>query len=355
MGAAKDEVVRVSEARARDWATEVFVSTGMRSPEAALVADNLVTADCRGLMSHGLMRTRVYVERLKTGSIDPRATPEVAGQSGAVLIVDGRNAMGQVVVDFAVERAIEKAREHGIGVVGVRGSNHFGTCEYYAMKASAVKMIGIVATVSATNVMAPFGGVEGLLGNNPVGIAVPTGKAPPLVLDLAMSVAAGGKIRLAAETGQPIPQDWAIDAEGNPTTDPLAALEGTVLPMAGYKGYGMAFMVGVLAAILPGAAFGREVGDQYRQLSGVQNVGHFVEVLDISRFLDPNVFEQHVDAAIDLMHEARKAPGTDRILVPGEREYLISIEQHAHGIAYPRALVQDLNALATEISLAGLI
>jgi LDH2 family malate/lactate/ureidoglycolate dehydrogenase len=261
------DVVRVSESRAREWNVEVFVAAGMRPHDAALVANNLVSADCRGLFSHGLIRTRVYVKRLRTGSTDPCATPEVVDESGATVIIDGRNAMGQVVAELAVERAIERARKHGVGVVGVRGSNHFGTCEYYAMKASAARMIGIVATVSASNIMAPFGGAERLLGNNPLGIAIPTHEAPPLVLDLAMSVAAGGKIRVAAETGDPIPEEWALDATGNPTTDARAALEGTVQPLAGYKGYGLALMVAVLSAILPGAAFGREVSDLYREFT----------------------------------------------------------------------------------------
>lgn len=348
-------IVRVPESRARQWNIGMFVTAGMRPQDAAIVADNLVGSDCRGLFSHGLMRTRAYVKRLQTGSTDPIVTPEVVDRFGATAIVDGRNAMGQVVGEFAVEQAIEQAREHGVGVVGVRGSNHFGTCEYYAMKASAAHMIGIVATVSSHNIMAPFGGAEGLIGNNPVGIAIPTRNAPPLVLDLAMSVAAGGKIRLAAETGGSIPEDWALDATGRPTTDPLAALEGTARPLAGYKGYGLAFIVAMLSAVLPGAAFGRDVTDLYRDFTRAQNVGHFVQAIDVGRFGDVEAFEERVDAAIELMHSAKRTAGVDHILVPGEREHLIALEQRAHGIAYPRAIVDDLNALAAEFGTTPLV
>lgn len=348
-------VVRVPEATARRWNAGVFVAAGMRPHDAAIVADNLAAADCRGLFSHGLMRTRAYVKRLQTGSTDPLATPEVVDGSGPTAVVDGHNAMGQVVGEFAVGRAIARAREHGVGVVCVRGSNHFGTCEYYAMKASAAHMIGIVSTVSSHNIMAPFGGAEGLIGNNPVGIAIPTRNAPPLVLDLAMSVAAGGKIRLAAETGESIPEDWALDTTGRPTTDPLSALEGTVRPLAGYKGYGLAFMVAMLSAVLPAAAFGRDVTDLYRNFTRAQNVGHFLQVIDVGRFGDVRAFEERVDSAIELMHSAARSPGVEHILVPGEREHLIAVEQRAHGIAYPRAIVDDLNALAGELGTTGLV
>ena len=346
--------VRIPEARARDWSVGVFVAAGMGPEDAALVADNLVGADCRGLFSHGLLRARVYVTRLRSGAIAATARPAVVEDAGATMIVDGRNAMGQVVAEFAMARAIERARVHGVGIAAVRGSNHFGSCDYYALQASTARLIGIVATVSAGNIMAPFGGAERLLGNNPLAIAVPTRQAAPLVLDLAMSVAAGGKIRLAAETGEAIPVGWALDAAGNPTTDARAALEGSVQPMAGYKGYGLALMVAMLAAVLPGAAFGREVGDLYREASRAQNVGHFVQAIDVSRFMDPEEFARRVDAAIDLMHAASKAPGVERILVPGEREHLIAIEQRAQGVGYPRAVVEDLNALAGELGVARL-
>jgi LDH2 family malate/lactate/ureidoglycolate dehydrogenase len=346
---ATPSVTRVPESEARRWSIGIFVEAGMRPDDAATVADNLVASDCRGLFSHGLMRTRAYVKRLQTGCTDPLATPAVVERSDGTSIVDGRNAMGQVVGTFAVEQAITQARQHGVGVIGVRGSNHFGTCEYYAMKASAAHMIGIVATVSSHNIMAPFGGAEGLIGNNPIGIAIPTRHAPPLVLDFAMSVAAGGKIRLAAETGESIPQDWALDLTGSPTTDPLVALEGTVQPLAGYKGYGLAFMVAMLCAVLPGAAFGRDVTDLYRDFTRAQNVGHFVQAIDVGRFGDVEAFEARVDAAIELMHSAKRSTGVDRILVPGEREHLIAQEQRAYGIAYPQAIVDDLNALAGEL------
>lgn len=350
-----EATVRISESRAKAWSVEAFVAAGMRSLDAALVADNLVSADCRGLFSHGLMRARVYVERLRTLATDPLATPVILRESGPTLLIDGRNAMGQVVADFAMGQAIAKARESGVGVASVRGSNHFGACEYYALKATSSHMIGVVATVSALNIMAPFGGAEPLLGNNPLAISVPTREAPPLVLDMAMSVAAGGKIRLAAKTGESIPNSWALDAAGKPTSNAKEALAGTVLPMGGHKGYGLSLIVAMLAAILPGAAFGRDVSNLYEEFTRGQNVGHFMEAIDVGRFTDPELFGEQVDAAIDLMHSAKRAPGVDRILVPGEREHLIALEQRAQGIRYPRAIVEDLNVIGRELGISSLV
>ena len=347
-------LLRIPELRAREWAAAAFVAAGMRHGDAGLVSNSLVDADCRGLFSHGLMRVRAYVRRLLTGSTDALGTPKVVESSGATVVIDGDNAMGQVVAELSVDQAVEKARTHGVGIAVVRGSNHFGTCEYYAMKVSAQRMIGLVATVSSHNLMAPFGGAEALLGNNPLSIAIPTLGAPPLVLDIAMSVAAGGKIRLAAETGDPIPLEWAFDAAGNPTSSAQAALEGTVRPMAGYKGYGLSLMVAMLAALLPGAAFGRDVGDMYREFTHAGDVGHFFQAIDIGRFGDHELFLRRVDAAIDLMHSAKKATGVEQILVPGEREYLISVEQKANGISYRREIVDDLNAVAGELGVAAL-
>jgi LDH2 family malate/lactate/ureidoglycolate dehydrogenase len=347
-------LVRISELRAQKWTTAAFVAAGMRKDDASLVSNSLVHADCRGVFSHGLMRVRAYTKRLLSGSTDALATPKVVEKSGASVVIDGHNAMGQVVAELAVDRAVAQAHMHGVGIAAVRGSNHFGTCEYYAMKVSAQKMIGFVATVSAHNSMAPFGGAEAMLGNNPLAIAIPTLDAPPLVLDMAMSVAAGGKIRLASETGDPIPEEWAFDAAGNPTRNAQAALEGTFRPMAGYKGYGLSLMVAILAALLPGAAFGRDVGDMYREFTHAGDVGHFFQAIDIGRFGDRELFLQRVDAAIDLMHSAKKAAGVGQILVPGEREHLISVEQQAHGIRYQQAIVDDLNAVAGELGIAGL-
>ena len=348
------DAVRVPESQARRWGVDVFAAVGMRLAEAAVVSDSLVSADCRGFLSHGLMRTRAYVDRLRMSAIDPVAAPVVLSQSGPTMLIDGRNAMGQVVADFAIEHAIATARECGAGIACVRGSNHFGTCEYYALKASAVHMIGIVATVSATNIMAPLGGLEPLLGNNPLAVAVPTREAAPLVLDMAMSVAAGGKIRLAAKTGEPIPESWAFDSAGKPTTDAKEAIAGTVRPVGDHKGYGLSLIVAMLSAILSGAAFGRDVTDLYGDSTTAQNVGHFVQVIDVSRFADVEFFEREIDAAIELMHTARKAPGVERIFVPGEREHLRELEQMANGIRYPRKLIADLNALAADIGVRNL-
>jgi LDH2 family malate/lactate/ureidoglycolate dehydrogenase len=201
--------------------------------------------------------------------------------------------------------------------------------------------------------MAPWGGTKPVLGNNPFAVAIPALKNPPVVLDMAMSVAAGGKIMLAAKTGESIPDSWALDTDGRPTTDPRAALKGTVRPVGDYKGYGLSLVIGMIAGILTGAAFGEDVTDLYEDLTRPQNVGHLMQAIDISRFAETSVFRSAVDNAIGLMRSAPRA-GIEQILVPGEREYRLAREQRSLGISYSNAIVRELDAVAAQLSVERL-
>lgn len=327
----------------------------MSTPDATTVVDQLVSDDLRGVYSHGLLRVPNYVQRLQSRVTDPAGRPTVASRDGATGQVDGGNAMGQVAAAFAMGLAIDVARESGVSVVGVRRSNHFGSCAHYAMMPLPHDMIGIAATVGGKNIMAPWGGTEPRLGNNPFGVAIPALTAPPIVLDMALSVAAGGKIILAAKSGHPIPADWALDEMGQPTTDPTVALRRLLVrPLGEHKGYGMALVIGILAGLLPGAAFGPDVRDLREDFVHPQDIGHLLMAIDLSRFGDARGFRQRVDDAISTMHETPLVAGVDRILVPGELEAENAARQSAEGIAYPGEVLGELNDVGMQVGVGVL-
>jgi LDH2 family malate/lactate/ureidoglycolate dehydrogenase len=351
---AEEGPIRVREATARAWTTAVFGRVGMSPADAEVVSDNLVTADLRGVYSHGIMRVPTYVQRIQAGVVNPQAVPRVVREQGAVALWDGDNGMGQVVGLQAMDAAIARAGTDGTGLVLVRGSNHFGAAAHFALRAVPARCIGVAFTIGGTNIMAPWGAAEPLLGNNPFAMAVPAGRHDPLVLDMALSVVARGKIVWAMKTGQAIPEGWALDADGQPTTDPQAAYEGLVRPVGDYKGAGLAFMLGLITAALSGAAFGRDVTDFYREFTRPQNVGHAFAAVAIEAVTSFEAFCATVDAAIDLVHAARRSPGVDRVWVPGEPEAERARAQRERGIAYPAPVVAELNALGTTLGIGPL-
>lgn len=355
IGQMSDQTIRIGAERAGQWASTVFQACGMNQRDASTVAGQLVGDDLRGVLSHGLIRVRNYVQRLTAGAIDPVGKPRVLRHSGGTALIDGGNAMGQVVAVRAMETALDLAAREGTGSVAVKGSNHFGTCAHYARIAADRHMIGIATTVSAGNVMAPWGAAEPLLGNNPIGIAVPAKNHPHLVLDVSFSVVAGGKVLLAAQRGEQIPPTWALGPDGRPETDAVRAAENVVVqPLGGHKGYGLALMMAMLAAILPGAAFGRDVRSMRDDFAGGQDVGHWFSVVDPARFTDPDAFRLRVDHAIDAMHGALPAEGTERVLVPGELEAEAEARQRVEGISYPVNLVAELNDVGNELGVGPL-
>ena len=242
---------RLSADVLHEFATRCFQAAGMHAEDAALVADSLIAAELRGVTSHGLIRLPVYLQNLKDGLVDPTARPTLAADGPAVAVLDGHGAMGQVASKQGMGIAIERAAANGIGAVAVRNSNHFGAGAYWAMLALPHRMIGIAMTNGAV-AMAPTGGVTPMLGNNPIAVASPAGGELPIVLDMAMTMVARGWIKLAALRDQPLPDGWALDAQGRPTNDPNAALDGSLLPVGGYKGYGLSVIVELLAVCCPG-------------------------------------------------------------------------------------------------------
>lgn len=332
----------------REFVTRVFMKQGLPEHEAAIVADHLVEADLRGVYSHGVIRVQPYIDRLKAGGMNPRPSIRVLRETPGTALVDGDNGAGQVVGVRAMEVAIKKAKEVGISYVGVRMSNHFGTCAYYAQMALEHDMIGFASTVGGSNIMAPTGGITPLLGNNPFGVAMPAGKQYPVVMDMALSVVARGKIVHAMKAGTPIPPTWGLNKYGEPTTDAKEAFDGLVAPVGGYKGYGLAFVMGVLGGLLNRAAFVGEVTDFFADLTTPQNGGHIFQVLDVKAFMDPADFKARMDQAIEEMHKAELARGNDRIYVPGEMEWLKREERMQKGIPVAPAIWKDLEAISQD-------
>lgn len=308
----------------------VFAACGMEEADASLVSDTLVTADLQGVHSHGTYRVPDYVQRLTTGGVDPRGRPRLTVDGGSVLVVDGGNSMGQVSTGFAMRTAIERARSTGVAVAAIGGSNHCGAMAYYTRLAAAEGMIGI-ATTNALPTMAPWGGRDRIVGINPLSIAIPGGEEAPVVIDTSFGAAAHGKIRVYAQKGTPIPADWALDVEGNPTTDPVEAARGLIQPVGGYKGVGLAMAMGMLSSLLSGAAYGTELGS-LEEGARAGNDGHLVMAMRIDAFGDPAEFGRRADAVVRQVHDSRPRQGGDRLLVPGELEAECERAFRAEGI-----------------------
>ena len=336
------------------WMTAIFKAAGMNGKDAHNCAHHLVMADARGVYSHGCMRMGVYCGRLIDGGTNPKGQPKIVKRKGCTILVDGDNAMGPVVGIFAMKAAIKLAKKFGSATASVFGSNHIGACAYYVMMAADADMIGFSWTVGAANLMAPWGGRDPRLGNNPLGIAVPCEGKPHVVIDMAQSVVARGKIVMARKTRTPIPDTWALGNDGKPTTDPEAALLGTLQPVGGYKGYGMAFMTGIITTSLSGAAFGPHIMDIYGRPDATQNAGHLFQVIDISALGTPEDFKNRVHDAVMYMKEAQRADGVKEILVPGEAEAQNFERQLRDGISYPAEVIEELRKLSQKFGVAAM-
>jgi LDH2 family malate/lactate/ureidoglycolate dehydrogenase len=336
--------VRVDAGALTGLVTDVFRRCGMTESDAALLADSLVAADLGGVHSHGVLRVPEYVKKVTTGGVDPRGQPHVVRDSGACLVVDGGNSMGQIGAHFAMARVIERAGTTGIAAAAVRGSNHCGAMAYFASQALEYDMIGL-ATTNALPTMAPWGGAERLLGINPLAVAIPAGSERPIVHDAAFSATAHGKVRVYQQKGLPLPERWALDREGRPTTDPAAALEGLLLPIGEFKGVALAMVTGVLSSMLSGAAYGTELGSMEDGPQAGMD-GHFVMAIRVGAFEDVGRFKERVDAAIRKLKGARRAPGVTRIYAPGEVEFETEERYRAEGIPLNGVTVGDVRETA---------
>jgi len=325
-----------------------FAKLGVPDDHARKAADILVSADLRGVSSHGIIRLHSYYgSRILKGLIDPKSPFEIVRETPTTLLIDGANGLGMVVGHYGMTRAIQKARTSGLAFVTVRNSNHFGIAGYYAMMALQHDMIGICFT-NAQPLVAPTYGRTRMVGTNPIAVAAPTENEQPYVLDMATSIVPIGKITVYDKSGQSIPEGWGIDNEGKLTTDPKAVLQGgALLPLGGtdilrgYKGYGLGLMVDIFSGVLSGAAFGADVGGVLKK-DAPANVGHFFGAVRIDAFRNPKEFKADLDRLIRMMKDAPKAAGQERIFIHGEKEFALTDKYLREGVPLLTEVVKGL-------------
>jgi LDH2 family malate/lactate/ureidoglycolate dehydrogenase len=344
-----DETRQVNAGKLRDFAAAAFAKVGMPEADAHLTADTLVQADLWGHQSHGVMRLPWYTARLQSGAGRPVAEPNDVVDAGAIGVIDGRDGMGQVLTARAARDAIRRAKLHGIGAVAVRNSNHFGTAMYYTLMAPPEGCIMFLST-NASPALAPWGGRKKLVGNNPWSWAAPAGRHAPMVLDIANTGVARGKIYLARQRNESIPLGWALDAEGVPTTDPAAAIEGIIAPMAGHKGYAISVLMDVLSGVLTGSEFGPGVSGPY-QAEKRSGAGHLIIAVNIEVIQPLTAFNARMEAMIAGLKNAPRAKGVEEIFYPGEIEARNNERNLREGLILPADTLSDLAKLAHELGL----
>ncbi len=309
-------------------------------------------AELRGLPSHGLSRIPIYTKRLRLKLVNARPDIKVTSIAPAVAHIDGDNGMGFVVASRAMAAAIERAKAFGIGMAMAMRSNHFGMAACYLLQAVEAGMAAIAFT-NASPTMPVWGGRASFLGTSPLGMAAP-GQVP-LVLDMATSVAARGKIRRAVQRGESIPEGWALDSEGRPTTDAKAAYDGVVLPLGGPKGSGLSLLMEVFAGVMSGAAFGGEVADQYTDFERPQNVGHTFIAFRPDLFLEAEAYQERMGALRQRARACPKAEGFSEILMPGEGEQRRADKARREGMTLSAADIAMLREEAASIGAVSLV
>jgi LDH2 family malate/lactate/ureidoglycolate dehydrogenase len=350
----KTGIARAMAPQLKAFAGRALEAAGLPAADADIVAGLMVEADLRGSDTHGVIRLPINVKRLKAGGNNPRPSIRIVQERPATALVDGDNGLGHLVMRFATMTAIEKAKRNGVAWVGARMSNHAGPASLYATMPLAHDMIGLYLAVGSNNHLPPWGAVENLLGTNPIAIAVPAGEEPPIVLDMAPTVAAFGKVRLKAQRGEEMPLGWMIDRQGKPLTDPKRMDEGLLVPIGDYKGYGLSLLIGLLAGTLNRAAFGEDVVDFVKETGKTTNTGHAIVALSVEAFMPVVEFKKNVDAAIRLMRGAERLPGVERIWLPGEQSHLKRQDREKHGIPVPKPLRDALDTVARELGVAPL-
>ena len=335
------------------FATAVYTAVGMPEADARLAADTLVQADLWGHQSHGVLRLSWYAARLQAGVCNPVARPDIVIDAGALAIIDGKHAMGQVLTNLAAKEAIRRAKVHGIAAVGLRNSNHFGTAMYFTLIGPREGCVAFLST-NASPAMAPWGGRKRTVGTNPWSWAAPAGKHPPMVLDIANTGVARGKIYLARQKGEAIPEGWAINAAGAPTRNPQEAIDGIILPMAQHKGYAIAVMMDMLSGVLTGSDFGTGVQGPY-QTAHRSGAGQFMIAIDIESIQPLAEFNARMEQLIAELKTVPLAQGFKEVVYPGEMEARNDVKNRANGLVLPEDTLADLRKLAEAHSLKSLL
>ena len=341
---------RVTATSLETAAAAIFSSCGMSGDDARLLAQTLVHADLRGIHSHGVLRVPDYAKKLTRDGVDPAGRPSIVREAGGTLVVDGGNAMGQIAMAFAMDEAIARAQTTGIAIAAVGHSNHCGAMDFWAMRALPHGMIGIAAS-HALPTMAPWGGLDKIVGMNPLAIAVPTAKEPPLVLDIAFGATAHGKMRVYHQKGLPIPEGWAYDQDGLPTTDAAIALEGLIAPSGGHKGIGLAVMTGILSTLLSGAGYGLESGNMVDGAFVGQD-GQVCMAIRIDAFQPETAFRERADKVSREIQSSRRRAGVERLYPPGLLEAELERRYTAEGIPLNDETIAGIEQAAAGLGVA---
>jgi L-2-hydroxycarboxylate dehydrogenase (NAD+) len=345
---------RISGEKLRAFIAASFEAVDVSREDAKAIAQLMAQADINGSEGHGVFRLPQYIRRIKGGAVNVKPNIRVEREMAGMALVHGDNGMGHLVMKFATEKAIEKAKTAGVAWVGARWSNHAGPASLYASMPLAHNMIGLYMAVGSANHLPPWGGLDMLLSTNPIAVAVPAGEEPAIILDMATTVAAYGKVKTKAQRGEMMPEGWMMDRQGNPLTDPKRANEGFLLPIGGYKGYGLALVMGLLAGNLNAAAMGKDVVDFNNDDTTETNTGHTIVAINVEAFQDLQEFKQGMDTLIRDIRNSQRLPNVDRIRLPGEGTHTARADNEKNGIAMPEALLAVLDQLASELKIAKL-
>jgi len=338
--------MRVGAPELRRFCENIFRKIGLSQDDAFTVADSLLFCNLRGIDSHGMLRLPFYVQRLKEGGTKIRPKISIIREKPASALIDGDNGMGQVVGVFAARLAVEKAKKAGSCLVGVKGSSHYGAASYYSVEITRQNMIGFSATNTGP-VMAAWGGTQRIIGNNPFSIAVPYQEGKTIVLDIAMSKVAGGKVRLAAKNNRKIPRGWIIDKQGRETENPHDLPDGgALLPFAEHKGYGLAFMMEIISGALVGAGMLRMIPRWFKEVKKPLDIGHCFAAIDIESFMELEEFKERLQWLIQEIKSSALSEGSRGVLFPGELEMRTEEERIVNGIPISENIWQDLKDLS---------
>ncbi len=336
------------------YMTTTLQAVGLPDADARTVAQLMAEADLQGSDGHGVIRLPQYCKRILAGGVNTRPNIRVEQERAATALMHGDNAMGHLVMKRAAELAISKARQSGMAWVGSHFSNHAGPASLYARMALEHDMIGLYFAVGNANHLPPWGGLSMLLSTNPIAAAIPAGEEAPIVLDMATTVAAYGKVKAKAQRGEMMPEGWMMDRLGQPLLDPKRSEEGFLLPIGGYKGYGLALVVGLLAGTLNGAAMGKDVIDFNQDVHSVTDTGQAIAIIDPAAFGEVSHFKQQVDVLIRDIRNSERIPGVDRIWLPGEQSHTRRATYLREGIPLPGALMQALDRLSEQLKVPTL-
>ncbi|TKC18103.1 Ldh family oxidoreductase [Robertmurraya kyonggiensis] len=328
-----------------DWVNEIFKAVGLDEEQAKTIADHLVLANLRGIDSHGVSKVDIYTKRLEKGIVNKDFQYTRLRETPVSALIDGCNSMGIPLATAGIKIAVEKAKQSGVGIVGIKGSNHAGMLAAYTGYAADEDCIALAVT-NAPPSMAPWGGREIFFGTNPISYGIPAGNQLNIIFDMATTVVAKGKIILAKQENKKIPLGWAITKDGRETTDPEEALDGLILPSGGPKGYGIAFLVEILSGLFTGAAYGPYIGSLFDDFENEQNVGQFFFAMRADLFEDLSNFKQRMDQIIEEIRQLKKMEGVEKIYLPGEIQLELEKTRLAEGIPISAEVIDSLVSIS---------